>query len=100
MGTSAVRTQTKLCASLLIAIVAGAVLLSSYALFVKAQAQFLLSDLTALRVGSSTESDVNQLTAKHGRYFVSRESNNQGHIVSTFKMDNRWLSALRLAPHA
>ena len=94
------RTRTKLFASLFIAIVIGAVLLGFYAVFVKAQAQSLLNDLTALKVGGSTESDLDQLTVRHRRYFVSREFSDQGYAITTFKLDNRWLSLLRLEPYA
>jgi hypothetical protein len=78
---------------------AGVVVLSCYALFIKAQAEYLLKDLTALTVGSSTESDVEQLTRKHSRYLVSRENSDEV-AITTFKVQNRWLSALRLEPVA
>jgi hypothetical protein len=93
------RTRTKLFAALSIVAGAGAVLLTCYALFIKAQAESLLKDLTALTVGSSTESDVEQLTRKHGRYLVSRESRDEV-ATTTFTVQNRWLSALRLEPAA
>jgi len=75
------------------------VVLGCYALFVKAQAESLLKDVTALTVGSSTESDVEQLTRKHSRYAVSRESGDDV-VTTTFKVQNRWLSGLRLEPAA
>jgi hypothetical protein len=78
---------------------AGAVVLSCYALFIKAQAASLLKDVTALTVGSSTESDVEQITRKHSRYLVSRESSGEV-VITTFKVQNRWLSALRVEPDA
>lgn len=93
------QTRTKLFAALSILVGAGVGVLSSYALFIKAEAESLLKDLTTLTVGNSTESDVDQFTRKHIRYFVSRESN--GEVVTTmFKVQNRWLSALRLEPPA
>ena len=74
-------------------------MLSCYAFFIKAQAESLLKDLTALTVGSSTESEVEQLTRKHSRYLVSRESS--GEVATTnFTVQNRWLSALKLEPAA
>jgi hypothetical protein len=93
------RTRTKLFTALSIVVGAGAVALSCYALFMKAQAECLLKDLTALTVGSSTESDVEQLTRKHSRYLVSRENSDEV-AITTFKVQNRWLSALRLEPVA
>jgi hypothetical protein len=92
-------THTKLFAALFIVTGAGAVVLSCYALFIEAQATCLLKDVTALAVGSSTESDVEQLTRKHSWYLVSRESSNEV-VVTSFKVQNRWLSALRLEPAA
>lgn len=52
-------------------IIGAGILVLSYALFVKAQAESLLNDITALTVGISTESEVKQLTTKHDRYMVS-----------------------------
>ena len=78
---------------------AGVLTLSCYAFFIKVQAESLLKDLTTITVGSSTESDVEQLTRKHSRYLVSREYNDEV-AITTFRVDNRWLSALRLEPAA
>jgi hypothetical protein len=50
-------------------------------------------------VGSSTESDVDQLTRKYLRYLISSESND-GVATTTFSVRNTWLSALRLEPVA
>jgi len=93
------RTRTKFLAAISIVAVAGAVVLSCYALFIKAQAASLLKDVTALTVGSSTESDVEQLTRKHSRYLASRESSEEV-VITTFKVQNRWLARLRLEPDA
>jgi len=78
---------------------AGVLTLSCYAFFIRVQAESLLKDLTTITVGSSTESDVEQLTRKHSWYLVSREYND-GVAITTFKVDNRWLSALRIEPVA
>lgn len=93
------RTQTKLVIAL--SVVAGTVVavLSCYAFFVKVQAESLLKDVTALTVGGATKSDVEQLVRKHSRYLVSRESH-EGITTSTFKVQNNWLSELRLEPTA
>jgi hypothetical protein len=93
------RTRTKLFAALSVVAGAGVLTLSCYAFFIKVQAESLLKDLTTITVGSSTESDVEQLTRKHSRYLVSREYNDEV-AITTFKVDNRWLSALRLEPAA
>jgi len=93
------RTRTKLFAALSVVAGAGVLTLSCYAFFIKVQAESLLKDLTTITVGSSTESDVEQLTRKHSRYLVSREYNDEV-AITTFRVDNRWLSALRLEPAA
>ena len=93
------RTRIKLFAALSVAAGAGVLTLSCYAFFIKLQAESLLKDLTTITVGSSTESDVEQLTRKHSRYFVSREYNDEV-AITAFKVDNRWLSALGLEPAA
>lgn len=51
----------------------------------------------ALTVGRSTESEVEQFTQRHRRYFVSREYN-AGVATSTFIVRNTWLSVLKLEP--
>ncbi len=93
------RTPIKLLVALSVIVGAGVLTLCGYAFFIKVQAESLLKDLTKITVGSSTESDVEQLTRKHSRYFVSREYND-GVVITTFKVDNRWLAALRLEPAA
>jgi hypothetical protein len=77
----------------------GAVLLGCYALFIQAQAESLLRDITALRVGGSTEPDVEHLTSEHSRYVISRVSRD-GITTTTFKVPNNWLAVLRLEPLA
>jgi len=99
IGRGSLRTRTRLFAALSIVIGTGAVVLSCNALFIKAQAASLLKDVTSLKVGSSTESDVQQLTRKHIRYLDSRETSNEV-VITTFKVQNRWLSALKLEPYA
>lgn len=78
---------------------AGIFVLVSYALFVKAQAESLLNDITALTVGVSAESEVKQLTTKHIRYMVSDVTAN-GLSTIQFAVQNRWLSTLKLEPPA
>src|SRR5690242_14156563 len=79
------RSRTKFFTALSGVAGAAVLTLSCYAFFIKVQAESLLKDLTTLRVGSSTESDVEQLTGKHRRYFVSREYSNEA-AVTTFKV--------------
>ena len=70
-----------------------------YSFFIQAQAESLLRDLTALAVGTSTESDVEQLTRKYSRYVVSRESSDDV-VTTTFTVRNRWFASLKLEPEA
>lgn len=93
------RTRAKLFTVLLLVATGGAVVLSCYALFIQTQAEALLKDLTALTVGTSTEFDAEQLARKHSRYLVSRESSD-GIAITTFNVQNKWLSALKLEPSA
>jgi|HubBroStandDraft_5_1064220.scaffolds.fasta_scaffold00055_29 hypothetical protein len=96
---SNLRTRTKLLAAMAVLLVTAAVALICYALFIKAQAESLLNDIAALKIGSSTESDVEQVARKHIQYVVSGESNNDG-ATTTFKVQNLWLAMLRLEPQA
>lgn len=93
------RTRTKLFTALFVVTAASAVVLSCYAVFIRAEAASLLKDLTVLTVGSSTESDVEQLTRKHSRYLISRKTSGEV-VVTSFKVQNKWLSALGLEPYA
>jgi hypothetical protein len=77
----------------------AAVVFSATRFFIKSQAESLLNDLTALTVGSSTESDVGQFARKHNRYLASRDSND-GFTTTTFMVSNSWLSVPRLEPAA
>lgn len=78
---------------------AGTALLACYAYHIRAQAESLLKDVTSLKLGSSTESDVQQLTKRHSRYLVSH-TYSDGVATTTFEVKNSWLSALRLEPPA
>ncbi len=77
----------------------GAGVLVCYGYYIRAHAEALLKDVVALKVGSSTESDVQQLTKRHGRYMVS-QSYSDGIATTTFEVKNSWLSALRIEPPA
>jgi hypothetical protein len=78
---------------------AGAAVLAGYAYHIQAQAESLLKDVTALRLGSSTQSDVQQLAKRHNRYLVS-QTYSDGVASTTFEVKNGWLSALKLEPPA
>jgi hypothetical protein len=89
----------RLVAIAVIALGAGTVILASYALAIKAQAEALLKDITSLKVGASTELDVQQLTRRHKRY-ISDHYDNQRTTTIVFAIQNKWLSTLRLEPDA
>lgn len=82
-----------------ITIAVGGIALACYALVIRAQAEALLKDLTSLKVGSSTQAEVEHLTQRHRGFLVSQDCNEV--LCSTiFKVQNSWLSALRLEPEA
>jgi hypothetical protein len=82
-----------------IALVAGTIVLACYAYAIRSQAQSLLKDLTALRVGVSTEADAQQFVQRHRRY-LSSENRTENSSAFEFKVQNRWLSGLNLEPQA
>jgi hypothetical protein len=96
---SNLRIRAKLLAVIAVLFGTAAIILIYYALFIKAQAESLLKDVTALKIGSATESDVEQVVTKHSQYVASREPNDEG-VTTTFKVQNLWLAALRLEPKA
>ncbi|HLW80997.1 MAG TPA: hypothetical protein VKS20_03040 [Candidatus Acidoferrales bacterium] len=53
----------------------------------------------ALRVGSSSEADVERLAKVYGQYLTSREDEGNGFRIR-FTVSNTWLSTLRLEPPA
>jgi hypothetical protein len=83
------------------AIVLGTVgaCLTGYGLVIRTEAETLLKDLTALRVGRETEADVQQFSRRHRWFLVSNGCNN-GVCTTTFRVRNSWLSVLRLEPDA
>jgi hypothetical protein len=77
----------------------GTIVLVGYAVAITAQAKALLKDLTSLKVGISTEADVQQFVRRHRRYVLSEYHDN--HTSSTaFEIRNSWLSALKIEPQA
>jgi hypothetical protein len=77
----------------------GIVVLTVYGLAVKAQAESLLRDLTSLRVGVSGEAEVQWLIQRHVRYVVDHHRDDLNQSMQ-FRVENRWLSTMRLEPPA
>ena len=83
---------------------AGIALLASLVLvchgfLIRAHAESLLKDVTALRVGESTEADALHFFEKHKK-LCSNRTCQQDYCVTVFKVTNRWLDALKLEPRA
>jgi hypothetical protein len=94
-----VRVKRRHIAALAVMVGAGGIALTCYALFIKGQAEVLLRDLAALSVGRSTEAVAQQFTKQHDRFFVSRYCDGSS-CVTEFKVQNKWLSALKVEPAA
>jgi hypothetical protein len=93
------RSVKKLAVITALALCAGTAVLSAYAYVIRSQAESLLKDLTSLRIGVSTDSDVEQVIQRHRR-FVTGQHRDQSSFSTAFKIQNTWLSALRLEPQA
>lgn len=93
------RTRSKLLAILAVGIGAGATALGCYAFVIKSQAETLLTDLIALKVGISTSAEAQQFERRHKRLLLQTSNGcNDDNCSRTFRVENRWLSALRLEP--
>ena len=92
-------SRPQLFAAIAIIVGIGSAVLGCYAFFTTAAAVSLLKDLTGLKVSDSMESDVQQFTQRHVRYLVSQD-HSESVATSEFRVDNRWLAALRLEPPA
>jgi hypothetical protein len=89
----------QLLAVVVIGLGGGTMALVGYAVVITAQARDLLKDLTSLKVGISTEADVQRFVQRHRRYVVSEYRGD--HTSSTaFEIRNKWLSALKIEPKA
>lgn len=95
----AMRALVKVCVELVILLGVAAATLGCYALFIKHEAQSLLNDVTALRVGSSSEADAEKIAEIHRRYLTSEDERGGTRLI-TFTVRNTWLSTLRLEPYA
>ena len=73
--------------------------LACYGLVIRARAEELLKDLTALTVGKSTEADAKQFAQRHHKLLASYRCDDDG-CTTWFEIRNTWLSALRLEPNA
>jgi len=95
----ALQLLKRLSAAVVILIGAGLVVLTVYGLVVKTQAESLLRDLTSLRVGVSGEAEVQRLVQRHTHYVVDRHRDDRS-LYAEFRVENRWLSTMRLEPPA
>ena len=77
----------------------ASIMLACYGFVIRAQAESLLKDVMALRVGESTEADALHFFEKHKRLCSNRMCE-QDYCVTSFRLTNRWLEALRLEPYA
>jgi hypothetical protein len=77
----------------------ASIVLACYGFVIRGQAELLLRDVTALRVGESSEADALHFFTKHKK-FCSNRVCEQDYCVTTFKVTNRWLEALRVEPYA
>jgi len=94
-----VRRVSKVIVALGVVAAVLGIVLTCYGLVTKAAAEALLKDLTKLKVGTSTEADAEQFSREHKRFLVSRICE-QDYCVTDFKIQNRWLSVLKLEPPA
>lgn len=96
-----IRNSLRLLFLLVVVIVLGAVVLLSYGLIIKSQAEALLKDLTAIKVGLSTGTEANLFAQKHqGLLFQVSEPCNSDSCSRIFRLQNTWLSTSRLEPLA
>lgn len=90
---------TKLLISLVLIFVLCGLALTCYGLIVKSRAKSLLKDISALKVGVSTDADVRRIEVEHAKLFVKRECK-EGWCQTLFRVRNTWLAGLKLEPPA
>src|ERR1017187_4798992 len=79
----------------------GAVLLTCYGLVTESQSADLLDDLTTLKVGTSTGIEATQFVKRHQRQIFQASSPcDVDACAMIFRIQNTWLSKLRLEPPA
>lgn len=84
-----------------VVVVVGAVVLTCYGLIIKSQAESLLKDLVALKLGISTGAEARQFAERHKRLLFQVSDNCSDNTCSrVFRVHNKWLSAFRLEPAA
>jgi hypothetical protein len=93
------RIFKKLLAIGAVTIVAGLIVLACYAYVIRSHAESLLKDITLLKVGMSTDTEVQQLVQRH-RSYLSSETRTENSSSFEFKIQNKWLSTLKLEPQA
>jgi hypothetical protein len=80
-------------------IISMGIVLGCYGWVIRAEAQSLLRDLTALRPGKSTEADAQHFFEKH-KALCSNRTCEHDYCVTSFEVKNGWLASLRLEPYA
>ncbi len=85
--------------SLVLVTVLAIIALGVYAFVIKAEAASILADVSRIKVGTSTLSDVEKLAERHTRH--CRWTGHQGDRSDySFEVRNTWLSYLRIKPAA
>ena len=73
--------------------------LGIYAFVIQASARSLLTDVYALKVGSSTVADLERLAARH-RHFLREHTCDTQNCTMAFEIYNTWLYRMKLEPVA
>jgi hypothetical protein len=80
-------------------ILVGTIMLCIYGWWLQHEATSLLTDLTSLRVGSSSAQDAERFAQRHREFLTNRDCKNTKCEYS-FTVQNRWLSSLHFEPTA
>lgn len=93
--------RLRLLAVPLVLLFSGAVLLTCYGLVIESQTVELLRDLTALKVGISTGIEAREFAQRHhGQILQASSPCDVNACAMIFRVQNSWLSKLRLEPPA
>jgi|SRR5579862_147159 len=84
-------------ASVILLIVSAVVVLCVYALSIRAQASRILQDISSLRVGISTQSDVERLAQQQKRQLAWKKCEAES-CDYLFEIRNNWLYRMRIEP--
>ncbi len=82
---------------MILLIVSSVVALFVYALLIKAQANRILQDISGLRVGVSTQSEVERLAQNHKSYLAWKGCRPES-CDYLFEIKNTWLCRMRIEP--